>query len=49
MVHRQPEAVPELDRRFREALERRPTPDYQQAAEVLSRFAPEDIGKPDQL
>ena len=45
MVHLQPEAVPELDRRFREALEQRPTPDYQQAAEVLNRFTPEDIGK----
>jgi hypothetical protein len=39
-VHRQPEAVPELDRKLKEALDGK---DYQTAAEILNGFSLDDI------
>src|SRR5204862_956007 len=39
-VHRQPEAVPELDRRLHEAVAAK---DWKLAAEILNSFSPDDI------
>jgi len=40
MLHRQPEAVPELDRNLADAVERKA---WQQAAQILNGFSPDDI------